>query len=164
MVNKDHVDLKLANGVLLYKNRPFEGLLVDTYDDTSLKMELQYWDGRKHGYEKRWYPEGQLAQSRLYAHGLKIGNHQGWWEDGSKKFQYHFNDHGQYHGGRKEWYRNGQLFLEFHYVHGKESGKQKMWTERGEIRANYEVRHGERFGLIGLKKCYTVNLDSHVLQ
>ncbi|MEM9141783.1 MAG: hypothetical protein AAGA86_02275 [Bacteroidota bacterium] len=162
-MDKKNTDLKLANGVLLYKNTPFAGLLVETYDDTSLKMELQYRDGRKHGHEKRWYPQGQLAQSRSYAHGLKVGNHQGWWEDGSEKFHYHFNEKGEYHGSRKEWYRNGQQLLDFNYVNGKESGAQRMWTASGEIRANYEVRNGERFGLIGLKKCYTVNVDPYVL-
>nr|WP_299383421.1 hypothetical protein [Allomuricauda sp.] len=164
VVDDTNPELKLINGVLHYKNTPFWGTLISTYDDGSLKMELQYRDGRKHGFEKRWHPQGQLAQRRQYAHGIKIGNHKGWWEDGSKKFDYQFNDHGAYHGNRKEWYRNGQQLLDFNYLNGKEAGKQRMWTDNGKIRANYEVRNGERFGLLGIKKCYTVNTDANVLR
>ena len=34
-----------------------------------------------------------------------------------------------------------------------------MWKDDGTIKANYEVVNGERFGLIGLKKCYTVTVN-----
>ena len=93
-----------------------------------------------------------------------MNNHLGWWEDGTPKFEYHFNTKGAYEGKRKEWYKNGQLVRDFNYVSGKEVGSQRMWAKNGKIRANYEVKNGERFGLIGLKKCYTVNANSNVLQ
>ena len=31
-----------------------------------------------------------------------------------------------------------------------------LWDLNGNIKANYEVINGERYGLIGLKKCFTV--------
>ncbi len=164
VVDSKNSALELVNGVLHYQNSPFDGLLVSKYDNVSLKMELQYVNGRKDGYEKQWYLNGQLAQSRLYSKGIKVGNHLGWWDHGTKKFDYNFNDIGEYEGNRKEWYKNGQLVRDFNYSKGKELGSQRMWTESGKIRANYEVKNGERFGLIGLKKCYTVNTNSNELQ
>ena len=98
-----------------------------------------------------------LAEERQYKQGLKVGRHRGFWRDGSLKFEYNYNDKGMYHGSFKEWYRNGQQLREFNYIEGKENGAQKMWLMNGNIRANYVVKDGERYGLIGLKKCYTVN-------
>lgn len=164
VVDKTAAELELKNGVLYYQNSPLDGVLVSTYDDASYKMKLQYVAGRKDGFEKQWHSNGQLSQSRMYSQGIKIGNHLGWWEDGSQKFDYHYNEEGAYHGSRKEWYNNGQLIRDFNYVNGKEIGSQRMWTDIGKIRANYEVKNGERFGLIGLKKCYTVKTDSNELQ
>ena len=164
VVDKTSTELKLLNGVLNYQNAPFDGLLVSRYSDASFKMKLQYVNGRKDGYEKQWHSNGVLSQSRWYSKGIKTGNHLGWWEDGMQKFDYHFNEEGAYDGSRKEWYKNGQLIRDFNYVNGKEIGSQRMWTDIGKIRANYEVKNGERFGLIGLKKCYTVKTDSNELQ
>lgn len=163
MVNVGSTDLELVNGVLYYQDSPFEGILVSKYGDASLKMKLQYAAGRKDGCEKQWYRNGQLSQTRWYSKGLKTGIHSGWWEDGTQKFIYQFNEKGEYDGNRKEWYRNGNLILDFNYSNGKEIGSQRMWTDSGKIRANYVVKNGERFGLIGLKKCYNVNIDSNEL-
>ena len=163
-VDKNSPEFELVNGVLNYKNTHFDGLLIAKYDDASYKLKLQYKSGRKNGYEKQWYPNGQLSQSRSYFKGIKVGNHLGWWEDGSQKFNYHFNKKGEYNGSRKEWYKNGQLVRDFKYSNGKEIGSQRMWSDNGKIRANYEVKNGERFGLIGLKKCYTVNTNSNELR
>lgn len=164
LVDKTNAELELVNGILKYQNLPFTGLLVSRYDDESYKMKLEYVDGRKDGVEKQWHLNGKLSQSRFYSKGIKTGNHIGWWEDGTKKFEYYFNEKGEYEGSRKDWYSNGQLVRDFNYSNGKEIGSQRMWADNGKIRANYEVKNGERFGLIGLKKCYTVNTESNELQ
>lgn len=164
LVDQASEELELINGVLHYQNHPFNGLLVSRYDDTSYKMKLEYAKGRKDGLEQQWYANGVLSQKRWYSQGIKINSHLGWWEDGSPKFEFHFNRKGEYDGNRKEWYPNEQLVCDLNYVNGKEIGSQRMWSKTGKIRANYEVKNGERFGLIGLKKCYTVNTNSNALQ
>lgn len=80
----------------------------------------------------------------------------GWWSNGNQKFIYHFSD-GLQKGVSKEWFESGQLLREMHYANGQEEGSQKMWNEDGSIRANYVVKNGRRFGLIGLKNCKSVN-------
>lgn len=62
---------------------------------------------------------------------------------------------GELQGIANEWYRNGQPYKAFHYKMGYENGSQKMWWENGIIRANYVVKQGRRYGLIGLKLCMT---------
>ena len=163
VVEKGNPALGLVNGQLYYQNKPFNGLLVSKFADQSIKMKLQYEDGRKQGLEEQWHPNGELAQRRTYSKGVKTGNHLGWWGNGVPKFDYHYNGKGAYHGSRKEWYTNGRLIRHFNYLNGKEAGSQRMWMDTGKIRANYDVVNGERFGLIGLKKCYTVHIDSNEL-
>ena len=153
-------ELLLINGILYYKNVPFSGNIVSNYDASKLKSETQYDKGRKHGFEKQWLYNGHLILNRYYIKGNKAGIHKAWWENGSLKFEYHFNNEGEYNGTVKEWYKSGQIFLAFNYNEGKEVGSQKMWKLDGSLRANYEVVNGERFGLIGLKKCYQVTVGS----
>lgn len=152
---------QLKNGVLLYDNKPFTGITISHYTPTvGPKSEIQYISGRKQGYEKQWYPSGQLAIERYYNLGKKVRIHSAWWENGTAKFEYHFNTKGEYHGIVKEWYSDGQLLRYFNYVNGQESGSQRLWKADGSIKANYEVWNGERYGLIGLKKCFTVETNS----
>ncbi|MDO5969710.1 hypothetical protein Q4Q35_07810 [Flavivirga aquimarina] len=153
-------NLKLNNGVLLYKGLPFTGNLQAYYVDKILKYDIEYVDGKKEGYEKYWFRNGSKSIERYYTKGHKSGVHKAWWNDTVLRFEYHFNNKGEYHGIVKEWYKTGQLFKMFNYLNGKEVGSQRLWKIDGTIKANYEVVNGERFGLIGLKKCYTVTTNS----
>ena len=96
---------------------------------------------------------GKKINGRTFLFGRKKeGIHTAWWPDGNPKFQYHFiND--EHHGEAKEWYSNGKPFRFFHYTIGHEDGLQQMWWEDGSIRANYVVKDGEQYGLIGRKLC-----------
>ncbi|WP_299434836.1 hypothetical protein [uncultured Maribacter sp.] len=159
-IDISNVDLKLRNGVIYYKERAFTGNLVSYYQNNKIASDIQYVEGRKHGYEKKWYATNNLAEERFYTNGIKVGVHRAWWKNRTLKFVYYFNSKGQYHGATKEWYTTGQLYKDFNYINGIESGKQRLWKPSGMIKANYEVINGERFGLIGLKKCKTVNVNS----
>ncbi|MDH7445564.1 toxin-antitoxin system YwqK family antitoxin [Aquimarina sp. 2201CG14-23] len=154
-------ELMLQNGVLYYKETPFSGFVVSYFVNKKIQSEIEYVKGRKHGYEKQWYQNDSLSLTRLYTKGFKTGIHKAWWENGNKKFEYHFDNKGQYHGNVKEWYTTGQVYRDFNYKNGKESGSQRLWKKNGNIKANYEVINGERFGLIGLKKCYRIQDKSN---
>lgn len=158
------VNLKLENGILFYKENPFKGTLVSYYEVEKLKSQVEYIDGKKHGSEKQWYANGDKLIERFYKEGFKTDIHKSWWEDGTQKFEYHFNKKGEFHGFVKEWYKSGQIFRDFNYVAGKELGSQRLWKDNGSIKANYEVVNGERFGLIGLKKCYTVTVNEDEIE
>lgn len=113
-----------------------------------------YWEGLEEGTHKKWYPNNQIEESRNYSHGKKSGKHDGFWEDGKPKFTYHFLE-GELEGESNEWYQNGKLYKVMNYKKGYEEGSQKMWWENGATRANYVVKKGRRYGLIGLKLCMT---------
>ncbi len=160
-VDQSDPNLTLENGVLELEGTPFTGRLVAYHSQGELAYEATYSDGRKNGIERKWYTGNVLREEREYREGVKYGIHRGWWENGQIQFRYEFNGDGLYEGARCEWYQNGQLFRDFNYVNGQESGSQRLWTTDGKIRGNYEVVGGERFGLIGLKKCFTVTKDKN---
>lgn len=160
---KSNKELMLKNGVLFFAEAPFNGVLIAQYPGLTTKSKSIYINGRKHGLETKWYSNKQKAEERYYSNGKKVKKHIGWRADGAMKFEYHFNANGAYVGNRKEWYPNGQLMLSFNYTDGKETGNQQMWNSDGKVRANYTVVGTERFGLIGLKKCYSVTVDKNEL-
>ncbi|WP_298345326.1 hypothetical protein [uncultured Algibacter sp.] len=156
--------LNLNNGILEFNKKPFTGKIVSSFIDGQLQSEVFYKDGLKEGKEKQWNIDGALVVERLYAEGIKTGIHKSWWDNGNLKFEYHFNSKGEFHGMVKEWYADGLLLMDFNYKNGKETGSQRLWKPDGSIKANYEVVNGERFGLIGLKKCYTVTVDKNEIK
>ena len=156
---EENTQLELKNGVLFYNHLLFNGVLK-SFDEVNQTYNVtSYVSGKKDGEERKLFQNDSLAEIRFYKEGKKVGIHKSWFENGQQKFEYPYNQKGFYQGALKEWFPNGQLIREFNYVDGKESGTQKMWLENGNIKANYTVVDGERFGLIGLKKCYSVNTN-----
>ena len=110
----------------------------------------------KNGSEKNLYNNGNIKMDRSYLNGIKTGIHKGWWKNKKLKYRYEFDNKGRYEGNVEEWYENGQKLKKFNFTMGRENGKQMLWDLNGNVKANYEVINGERYGLIGLKKCFTV--------
>ena len=143
--------LTFEDGRLLHDGAPFSGRTHETRIDGTTLSE-SWRSGRRHGETTVFYPDGSIAEARTFVDGNESGTSRGWWEDGAPKFVYPFEE-GLYEGEVIEWYRDGTTFRRFNYVAGKESGAQKMWDADGSLRANYVVRDGRRFGLIGTKGC-----------
>jgi antitoxin component YwqK of YwqJK toxin-antitoxin module len=111
-----------------------------------------YVAGLEEGPQIKRYPGGALQEVRQYSAGRKNGLHTGYWDNGRKKFEFTIVD--DYNEGNfKEWSPNGVLIKDFNYVHGMEAGSEKLWWNDGTIRANYVVKDGRKYGLIGLKLC-----------
>jgi hypothetical protein len=145
-------NLHRARGLLLYDTLLFTGYLVDRYPGGAVESSTPYYRGAEEGTARGWYPDGSSMFERSYVGGKREGTHRGWWPDGRLRFEYHFrNDLHQ--GTAREWYEDGSLFSEFNYDRGQEQGRQRTWYEDGRIRANYVVRDGRRYGLIGTKPC-----------
>jgi antitoxin component YwqK of YwqJK toxin-antitoxin module len=150
---------KKPNGLYL-NDSLYSGQVLDYHKPHVLKSQLCYLNGSLHGTEKHWYSNGQLGMYRRYNNGIKIDTHRGWWQNGNKKFTYPINKKGRYQGEVKEWYESGQQFKSFNFENGKEKGSQKLWKSDGRIKANYVIKNGQKYGLIGLKRCYNISNDS----
>jgi antitoxin component YwqK of YwqJK toxin-antitoxin module len=144
--------LRQENGYLLYRSERFSGRKYDLYPNGDTAALTPYYLGKEEGLAMKWYPGGGKMENRFYHGGGKEGTHLGWWENGRHKFEYHFlND--EHEGEAREWFSNGSAFRCFHYHRGQEEGQQEMWWEDGRIRANYIVKDGQQYGLIGRKLC-----------
>lgn len=146
----------LHQDTLFHNDIKYSGLVYTLYNAKDTMQVAGFLNGLEEGIQKKWYPNKQIASIRDYHTGKKIGKHIGYWENGQTQFEFYFED-GEYHGIAKEWYQNGQAYRTFHYEHGYEQGSQKMWWENGIIRANYVVKNGRRYGLVGLKLCMNPN-------
>jgi len=154
VINSKDPSLQLHQDTLFFQDKKFSGTIFNLYPNGDTSMTGQYFNGLEQGVFKKWYPKRQLAESRSFEAGKKMGKHIGFWEDGKPKFEFYFTK-GEHDGIANEWYSNGQAYKAFHYTMGYENGSQKMWWENGVIRANYVVKQGRRYGLIGLKLCMT---------
>jgi len=103
---------------------------------------------------RTFHAGGIPATERRYVGGVEDGRHRGWWPNGRPRFDYTYA-HGLMTGRALEWFPSGRPYRDFHYAAGHESGRQRMWFADGTLRANYEVRDGRRYGLMGSKGCVT---------
>ncbi len=151
-INAADTNLVISNDTIHYQNKLFSGYIYSLYmagDTAELKS---FFNGVEEGFQKKWYENRQLSEQRFYINGKKQGRHEGWWPDGKEKFYFTANK-GEYDGEFKEWYSSGILGKHFNYLDGHEEGSQRLWWDNGAVRANYVIRNGRKYGLIGLKTC-----------
>ena len=149
------VNIEKKGALLLVDGQPYSGYLVQYDPAEKVSSTTGYFEGLKEGNSEAFYGNGVLKERRSYLNNRKHGNHQGWWPNGSKKYDISF-ENGLTEGASLEWYEDGTQYKAFHYLNGQEIGSQKMWELDGGIRANYVVKNGHRYGLIGLKNCKSV--------
>ncbi|WP_025739758.1 toxin-antitoxin system YwqK family antitoxin [Aquimarina pacifica] len=152
-LNVNDSSLALVNGIMLYQEKPYSGILFSK-NDTLTIYKAMYKNGKKHGKEQKFFYNGDLAELKFYTQGEKSGTHQAWWNKDQLKSEYHYDNAGKHIGVQHEWYSNGQLLKEFNYnANGEQEGMQKLWGFSGNIKANYEVIHGKSYGLVDSKSC-----------
>ena len=142
----DHQD------TVYYADHYFTGYRFQLYPNGDTAILQSYFNGVEEGLQRKWYPGKLLAEERNYINGKKEGVHRGWWPNGNNKFLFTTADD-KYEGEFKEWYATGLLGKQFHYLNGQEEGSQRLWWDNGTVRANYVIKHGKKYGLIGLKAC-----------
>lgn len=151
-VSADDPALERRAGFLYLHGSKFSGLVVALYPSGDTLSLASYAGGREEGRQARWHANGRLAEVRWFASGRKEGLHQGWFDDGRPRFSYAFaND--EYEGEVAEWYATGIAAKRYHFHEGHPDGRQQLWWEDGSVRANFTIRDGRSFGLIGRKLC-----------
>lgn len=155
-LNADSEHTEAVNGILLAAGQPFSGQLFKLYPHSKDTFEISsYLNGKEHGAWRKYYAGNRLMEIRHFVKGKKEGEYLAWWVDGTPKLDYHFaND--EYEGTCKEWNREGTLIKVMNYKAGYEEGQQRWWYDNGKIKANYIMRGGRRYGLLGTKNCVNV--------
>jgi len=147
---------EMHQDTLYFNQKKFSGIQYALYKLGDTAFVIPYLNGLEEGITKKWYPNKQLAEERLYVAGKKEGIHTGWWENGKKKFEFAVSND-TYTNDFKEWTSTGLLVKHFHYKDGQENGSQKLWYDTGKIRANYVILNCKRYGLLGTKNCKNVS-------
>nr|WP_293836148.1 hypothetical protein [uncultured Arsenicibacter sp.] len=143
----------------MYQGIPFTGVVVSRFPSGTVQSKAAYVQGEPDGVSQQWYENGRTAEIRYYAEGHKTGRHLAWWPNGRRRFDYTFERDVPV-GHHQNWYPTGRRFSSFHYdAEGHEAGLQQMWFESGQIKANYEMRNGRRYGLLGAKGCMGENTN-----
>ena len=137
---------------VFYDHSFFTGYRFELGEKADTISLQSYFNGVEEGTQKKWYPNGQLSEQRFYINGKKEGIQQGWWPNGKQKF-YFKTYNNEYTGEFREWLETGLLIKCFHYENGYEVGSQRLWWNDGTVRANYVIKNGKKYGLLGYKIC-----------
>lgn len=146
-------DLQTTKGITYFGQLPFSGIGYEKYDDKNDRKIVYYFNGKKHGKDISWYPDGQVKNTGLLKNGKKVGTHMGFWPNGEIRFEKNYSNEGLYHGKQKQWHLNGVLARVSNYELGKEKGYQKGWRNNGDLRYNYQIIKNKRYGFLGSKIC-----------
>jgi len=154
---KTSQDFDLKYDRLFLNHKEYSGFVYELSKNQKDTLSVEgYLNGILNGISKQYYPNGQLMESRHYKKGEKHGKQIAFWENSNKRFEF-TAVHDVYEGELKEFSIEGKLFHLATFKNGQEEGTQKMWYENGKIRANYVMRNGKRYGLLGTKNCKNVS-------
>lgn len=157
LLKKNDTSLHIVNGILLEKGKPFNGTLFTVFEGSTDTAELEsYFDGKEHGEWKKFYPGSIKKEKRYFTNGQKTGEYIAWWPNGQIQLDYYFVAD-EYEGTCKEWNEAGLLTKIMNYKNGYENGHQQWWYDNGKIKANYIIKDGRRYGLLGTKNCVNVS-------
>ena len=153
---KSSREITFLNDVVYQNKEKYSGFLFELYPNQDTISSEGFINGQLNGVYRKWYPNKQLMEERLYAGGRKNGKQIAYWENGKKRFEF-IAKNDAYEGELREWTFDGKLTHLAHFKEGQEEGSQKLWYDNGKIRANYVIIKGKRYGLLGTKNCKNVS-------
>lgn len=155
--NAATLQLQNMNGIAFENGRPFTGIVYWLIPNKKDTMAVgAFVNGKEDGEWRAYFSNGTLMEKRVYKSGKKTGIYTAWWPNGKERLLYHF-ENGEYEGSCKDWSENGVLLSEMNYSKGYEAGSQRQFYENGKIKANYVMKDGRRYGLLGTKNCVNVS-------
>lgn len=160
-VSADSLILKSTLGLVMLHDQAFTGISIADYPNGKPKASIQYFQGKKHGKQIKWFENGIKSYEAHYQSNKQHGKTRSWWSNGNLRSESNY-DLGVATGAQLQWYASGAKFKRINLVDGKEEGLQQSWRENGKIYNNYEAKNGRIFGLKRSKLCY--ELDDEVVQ
>lgn len=140
--------------------KPYEGWAVDgRYVNGRPKIEQEYRDGKKWGFRKKWYENGQLMQRSQFDNGVLHGNMVEWHDNGVLMAEGAFKE-GQLDGIVRRWYANGKKEAEYPYKNGKLEGILYQWSRRGNMIAKKKYEDGKVVARLAVDSPITIEDDT----
>lgn len=126
---------------------PFTGTAVWYYEGDQIMQETSMVDGKEHGIERWWHPNGNLAGQCYYSNGLLDGSCVHWHSEDSKRELQVFYSKGKKDGIEIAWYRNGKEKELVRYNDGEKEGEAEGWFEDGAKAWKLSWKKGVQHGL-----------------
>lgn len=151
VINESDPSLKISTKGYEYNGKIFTGVVLQKYSLLQPARVFVLYNGKQHGPDIQWYPNGTRFIERHYRNGQEVGEHKAWFENGSVQFYKKFID-GNADGEFFIWHANGQLAQYILYNKGVELAA-KSWTAGGRPFFNYVWSDGKTIGLKGDSFC-----------
>lgn len=155
-VIKSEVELRPNEGLIYHGDQPFTGRVINTFPNGLTSGAFDYHAGKKVGYHRKWFSNGEMAFEAKWVNGMLDGVSRSWWRNGNQRSEaYHVS--GRLHGPQLQWYKSGAKFKERNMNMGVEEGMQRTWRENGKVYNNYEAKNGRIFGLKRASLCFQLD-------
>lgn len=153
IIHKDSLVLNGNEGNWYYKDKLYNGFAVKYYANNSLKEKTGFFNGKKQGVYKYWFPNGVLKLESNYNKNTLVDSYTTWWNNGNIALEVLYVN-GSKEGLEKQYYEDGSLSKKRNLVNGRENGIQQAWLKNGKIYINYEAKNGRVFGMKRANLCY----------
>lgn len=142
-VSLDQLKDRGINGYyVLETDDPYNGEVIDYYENNQIKYRVQIEFGFKEGLWISWYQNGQKKNEGNYSNGAKDGLWNHWHKNGNKSNERNWNK-GKPHGSVIEWYGNGQKSLEQNFKNGKYDGFIIRWHQNGQMMSKIKYQNDQ---------------------
>ncbi len=141
--------------LILYKNRPFTGIIYAMYSVKDTLFYETYKEGLLQGPSKKWYPNQKPSEELFFNNGYYDGLQRGWWENERNRFLTRYRNK-QLEGLSEFWYPSGMRKRNNYYKNGKEEGIQTQWGIDGRPHLSYEIKNGSIITIFRTKNCVYV--------
>lgn len=149
--SKDYEDrtfdkpIKSETYTLYEKGKLVNGVINEYFEDGTLKEEINYNNGKKHGIQKKFKRDGEISGIVSFNNGELHGRCESYYSDGTlSKVENYKND---LHHGLFEWfYENGQLESFENYKNGLDHGETKGFYENGQLSFVGNFKNGKEHG------------------
>src|SRR5690242_18212278 len=91
IVQRPSSELSFKGERLLYKQKPFTGIVEEIYEAAETKRRSHYKNGLRDGLEEEFLNSGVRVSERHFEKGRKVGVHLGWFADGKRRFHHEFS-------------------------------------------------------------------------
>jgi antitoxin component YwqK of YwqJK toxin-antitoxin module len=126
-----------------YFNNKKVGVWKKFYPNSKLKGEITFANNQPNGPAKFYYDNGRLQEEGNWKDRKWVGNYKYYHENGVLFYDWQFNSDGKREGPQKYYYANGNPMYEGDWRDGKESGILKEYYENGSMKAEKYFNDGK---------------------
>lgn len=126
-----------------YYNNKRQGLWKKYYPTGGLRSEIMYRENHPYGQYKTYYPNGNTEEEGFWKANKNTGQYKRYHENGKPAQNFFFNDYGKRNGVQEYFYPNGTLQLSVEIENGVAHGAYKSYYPDGKLKLEKRITNGE---------------------